>query len=430
MCQNWKVLQLEPRIRVSFAYIFNIEVDDTLFLVSSSKKPYTYQPVGGAYQMAPSMVQAVDKRFGFYPASDRGADVSVIHDQIAAELGRDVSVAYLPRHLLPTYDYADLKGDLLDIRLFLPNNDLGNFLILFSMGDFGDSFARLSCGVTTNTLMNQAFSQLDALSFHRMVANSFEHFASQLDLDDNEFMPFAMSGLFSGLSEKEAMADVKYYSDDRNSKRECMLDLRREFAEEFTTADFLPEDKRELFADLSYSFRGRTFNPSFNKKWDCMSLQLTDIFVLKPTEAQLEVLRELKERAPFTKDYVFVTPDQLCSLALPNTNYEPSIYELCKESYEEDYVFDYAIGEEDQREACLEECSFFKEHDVTIADHSLLLIDPDCVHAPLHLGRMLSKVINTPKARVVSAPQPKPKPKAKKKPQHTFKPRKRKAAAY
>ena len=65
MSKTWKELQLEPRIRVSFAYIFNIEVDDTLFLVSSSKKPYTYQPVGGAYQMSPSMVQAVDERFGF-----------------------------------------------------------------------------------------------------------------------------------------------------------------------------------------------------------------------------------------------------------------------------------------------------------------------------------------------------------------------------
>ena len=71
---NWKksqrelekkgVLHEETRIRISFAYLFRIKIDDKYFLVRNTRTK-KYQPVGGAYKFNETEAQYLSENFSF-----------------------------------------------------------------------------------------------------------------------------------------------------------------------------------------------------------------------------------------------------------------------------------------------------------------------------------------------------------------------------
>ena len=51
--ERGKFIRKEDKIRLSFAYLFRIKIDNEYFLVQNARGTGKYQPVGGVYKMKP-----------------------------------------------------------------------------------------------------------------------------------------------------------------------------------------------------------------------------------------------------------------------------------------------------------------------------------------------------------------------------------------
>lgn len=65
--ERGKFIRKEDKIRLSFAYLFRIKIDNEYFLVQNARGTGKYQPVGGVYKMKPEEAVVLRQK---YSASD------------------------------------------------------------------------------------------------------------------------------------------------------------------------------------------------------------------------------------------------------------------------------------------------------------------------------------------------------------------------
>lgn len=311
-------------VRISFAYIFRIRLGDQYLLLGSKDGQSPFKPIGGGYRFYPETLDAIQARFGYYPASGKAnhiqtgampvsALLSNSEGMIAVGDGKSVAVSGCA-HVDSTADSVcaepesvtavrALDPEAYDYRLLIEGAQLADFVHCFTCGE-GYTKAEASC----LSLPDHSFeyAQLQALSYALQYSGALprlrpESLRVRQKAQESRWAQESQSWQQAQEAGAGAVKDGTGLGKD-GWRRENILDLRRELQEELVESGIFaaalgPEAgvaALDAFAQLQYRYIGRYYDGIADLRFSCGALMLTDIVELAPTAEQLKALEALR----------------------------------------------------------------------------------------------------------------------------------------
>lgn len=343
-------------VRISFAYIFRIRLGDHYLLLGSKDGQSPFKPIGGGYRFYPETLEAIQARFGYYPASGKvhysqigampvSAQQSVSETTIA--VSGEQSVAGEDRaHVSSTADAVctepvtagqALDPESYDYRLLIESAQLADFVRCFTLGE-GYTKADATCFGSPDLACE--YAQLQALSYALQYSGALprvrpETLRVRQKTQESQWTQESLSWQQACEAGAGAVNDGTGLGRDK-WRRENVLDLRRELQEELVESGIFaaalgPEAGAaalDAFAQLQYRYIGRYYDGIADLRFSCGALMLTDIVELVPTTEQLKALEALStawgKHEPLQGLYAWVAAKDFRGHLVPRGSQRPS----------------------------------------------------------------------------------------------------------
>lgn len=382
-------------VRISFAYIFRIRLGDHYLLLGSKDGQSPFKPIGGGYRFYPETLDAIQTRFGYYPASGKANHIhtgampvsalqSTSEGMIAVGYGKSVAGSGCA-HVDSTADTVctepvtagrALDPESYDYRLLIESAQLADFVHCFNLGEGYDQ-----PDAVYSNYPDQAceYAQLQALSYALQYSGDLPRVRpEQLRVSQSS----QESQWRSSVAGAETIDSVGGLRRDR-WRRENVLDLRRELQEELVESGIFAAAlgpsagaaALDAFAQLQYRYIGRYYDGIADLRFNCGALMLTDIVELVPTAEQLKALEAL--RAAWSKQeklhglYAWVAAKDFRGHLVPRGSQRPS-------------SMDELLGDNppSSPSSATATTDTEKSSELRLADHCALLLTPYTVIPP------------------------------------------------
>lgn len=391
-------------VRISFAYIFRIRLGDHYLLLGSKDGQSPFKPIGGGYRFYPETLEAIQARFGYYPASGKGNHGHTWTMPVSAQ--QIISKATIAGQALDPESY--------DYRLLIESAQLADFVRCFTLGE-GYTKADATCCGSPDLACE--YAQLQALSYALQYSGALprvrpETLRVRQKTQESQWTQESLSwqqALEAGAGAVNDGTGLGWGS----WQRENILDLRRELQEELVESGIFaaalgPEAGAaalDAFAQLQYRYIGRYYDGIADLRFNCGALMLTDIVELVPTTEQLKALEALStawgKHEPLQGLYAWVAAKDFRGHLVPRGSQRPS-------------SMDELLGDNPLQSPPPPlhptTTDTAKSSELRLADHCALLLTPYTVVPPSvqqclleHIGHEVTHaLITTPKGWVVS----------------------------
>lgn len=302
-------------VRISFAYIFRIRLGDQYLLLGSKDGQSPFKPIGGGYRFYPETLDAIQTRFGYYPASGKANHIhtgampvsalqSTSEGMIAVGYGKSVAGSGCA-HVDSTADTVctepvtagrALDPESYDYRLLIESAQLADFVRCFTLGE---GYTKADAACLSSPDLACEYAQLQALAY----ALQYSGALPRVRPDGLRARQKTQESPSWQQAEEAGEGAVKYGTGLGRDRwqRENILDLRRELQEELVESGIFaaalgPEAGAaalDAFAQLQYRYIGRYYDGIADLRFSCGALMLTDIVELVPTTEQLKALEAL-----------------------------------------------------------------------------------------------------------------------------------------
>lgn len=249
---SWVTTPLAGLVRLSFAYLYEVELDGKYLLVfNDNLEAPKYQPLGGAYQCP------------------------------------DVTLAYLKfnYHLQSGKRRTDFEAPgTHDYRFLLPLAEVKPFIYDFMLGDLApiEEEERLERQKSWQDMEAYGICAPDYLidepfylAWRQLIECGIKHRVwtdRLMALDKIWSWPRATDLQAFGIK-----GPVRTWDElDALGQREYILDTRRELCEEIAATKLLTSSEQKHFSWVDYEYVGRSYSVAFDYGFNCPSLMLTD----------------------------------------------------------------------------------------------------------------------------------------------------------
>ena len=314
-------------VRISFAYIFRIRLGDHYLLLGSKDGQSPFKPIGGGYRFYPETLEAIQARFGYYPASGKGNHGHTWTMPVSAQ--QIISKATIAGQALDPESY--------DYRLLIESAQLADFVRCFTLGE-GYTKADATCFGSPDLACE--YAQLQALSYALQYSGALprvrpETLRVRQKTQESQWTQESLSWQQALEAGAGAVNDGTGLGRD-SWQRENILDLRRELQEELVESGIFaaalgPEAGAaalDAFAQLQYRYIGRYYDGIADLRFSCGALMLTDIVELVPTTEQLKALEALStawgKHEPLQGLYAWVAAKDFRGHLVPRGSQRPS----------------------------------------------------------------------------------------------------------
>lgn len=303
-------------VRISFAYIFRIRLGDHYLLLGSKDGQSPFKPIGGGYRFYPETLDAIQTRFGYYPASGKANHIhtgampvsalqSTSEGMIAVGYGKSVAGSGCA-HVDSTADTVctepvtagrALDPKSYDYRLLIESAQLADFVRCFTLGE---GYTKADAACLSSPDLACEYAQLQALAYALQYSGALPRVRPD-GLRARQKTQESLSWQQAEEAGAGAVNDGTGLGRDK-WRRENILDLRRELQEELVESGIFstalgPESGAaalESFVQLHYRYIGRYYDGIADLRFNCGALMLTDIVELVPTAEQLKALEALR----------------------------------------------------------------------------------------------------------------------------------------
>ena len=390
-------------VRISFAYIFRIRLGDHYLLLGSKDGQSPFKPIGGGYRFYPETLDAIQTRFGYYPASGKGnhghtwtmpvsALQSTSEGMIAVGYGKSVAGSGCA-HVDSTADTVctepvtagrALDPESYDYRLLIESAQLADFVRCFTLGE-GYTKADATCFGSPDLACE--YAQLQALSYALQYSGALprvrpDGLRARQKTQESQWTQESPSWQQAEEAGAGAVNDGTGLGRDK-WRRENVLDLRRELQEELVESGIFaaalgPEAGAaalDAFAQLQYRYIGRYYDGIADLRFSCGALMLTDIVELVPTTEQLKALEALStawgKHEPLQGLYAWVAAKDFRGHLVPRGSQRPS-------------SMDELLGDNppSSPSSATATTDTEKSSELRLADHCALLLTPYTVIPP------------------------------------------------
>lgn len=322
-------------VRISFAYIFRIRLGDQYLLLGSKDGKSAFKPIGGGYRFCPETLDAIQTRFGYYPASGKGVNgangqsASIFHAKTNGAEGESQSGTGIASVLGSASSGQALEPEAYDYRLLIEGAQLADFVHCFNLGE---GYNQPDAVYSNYPDPACEYAQLQALSYALQYSGDLPRVRpEQLRVSQSS----QESQWRSSVAGAETIDSVGGLRRDR-WRRENILDLRRELQEELVESEIFstalgPESGAaalESFVQLHYRYIGRYYDGIADLRFSCGALMLTDIVELVPTTEQLKALEALStawgKHEPLQGLYAWVAAKDFRGHLVPRGSQIPS----------------------------------------------------------------------------------------------------------
>ncbi len=386
-------------VRISFAYIFRIRLGDHYLLLGSKDGQSPFKPIGGGYRFYPETLDAIQTRFGYYPASGKANHIHTGAMPVSAlqstsegmiAVGDRQSVADKWRaHVDSTADSVcaepesvtavrALDPEAYDYRLLIESAQLADFVRCFTLGE---GYTKADAACLSSPDLACEYAQLQALAY----ALQYSGALPRVRPDGLRARQKTQESLGWQQAEEAGAGAVNDGTGlGRDSwQRENILDLRRELQEELVESGIFatalgPEAGAaalDAFAQLQYRYIGRYYDGIADLRFSCGALMLTDIVELVPTAEQLKALEALStawgKHEPLQGLYAWVAAKDFRGHLVPRGSQTPS-------------SMDELLGDNPPSSSPLSAANTGteKSSELRLADHCALLLTPYTVVPP------------------------------------------------
>lgn len=280
--------QVKPNVglvRLSFAYLYQVEIDDQYLLIyNDNEEAPKYQPIGGAYQCP-------DRTFKYLQENYR---LRSGQRAKSAQRARDYEAPgqHDYRFLLPLVEVRPFLFDFLlgDSFRYYDEEDLPELKRLWQLYD--------SCGqYSPQRLLNEEVEE----AWEQLVACGIEHrsWSKQLSKVAKSW-PYSQDYAALGLRDP-----VRSYDEIKTlAQREQIngfYSTKRELYEELSATElFLPGELEEMESDdwdWRWEYLGRSYSVAFDQGFKCPTLMLTDCLRVNLDHTDNNNLRALVKKA-------------------------------------------------------------------------------------------------------------------------------------
>ena len=322
-------------VRISFAYIFRIRLGDHYLLLGSKDVQSPFKPIGGGYRFYPETLDAIQTRFGYYPASGKGVNgangqsASIFHAKTNGAEGESQSGAGIASVLGSASSGQALEPEAYDYRLLIEGAQLADFVHCFNLGEGYDQPDAVYSNYPDPAC---EYAQFQALSYALQYSGDLPRVRpEQLRVSQSS----QESQWRSSVAGAETIDSVGGLRRDR-WRRENVLDLRRELQEELVESGIFAAAlgpsagaaALDAFAQLQYRYIGRYYDGIADLRFNCGALMLTDIVELVPTAEQLKALEALStawgKHEPLQGLYAWVAAKDFRGHLVPRGSQFPS----------------------------------------------------------------------------------------------------------
>lgn len=412
-------------VRISFAYIFRIRLGDHYLLLGSKDGQSPFKPIGGGYRFYPETLDAIQTRFGYYPASGKANHIhtgamsvsalqSTSEGMIAVGYGKSVAGSGCA-HVDSTADTVctepvtagrALDPESYDYRLLIESAQLADFVRCFTLGE---GYIKADAACLSSPDLACEYAQLQALSFALQFSGALprlrpEFLRTRQRVQERQWAQ--ESQIWHQAGDAGAGAEKAGTSIGLETwRRENILDLRRELQEELVESGIFaaalgPEAGAaalDAFAQLQYRYIGRYYDGIADLRFSCGALMLTDIVELVPTAEQLKALEAL--RAAWSKQeklhglYAWVAAKDFRGHLVPRGSQTPS-------------SMDELLGDNPPSSPPLSAANTGteKSSELRLADHCALLLTPYTVIPPSVQQCLIEHIGNEENTGLITTP--------------------------
>lgn len=384
-------------VRISFAYIFRIRLGDQYLLLGSKDGQSPFKPIGGGYRFYPETLDAIQTRFGYYPASGKANHIhtgampvsalqSTSEGMIAVGYGKSVAGSGCA-HVDSTADTVctepvtagrALDPESYDYRLLIESAQLADFVRCFTLGE---GYTKADAACLSSPDLACEYAQLQALAYALQYSGVLPRVrpdglrARQKTQESPSWQQAEEAGA-GAVNDGSGLGRDKW-------RRENVLDLRRELQEELVESGIFaaalgPEAGAaalDAFAQLQYRYIGRYYDGIADLRFSCGALMLTDIVELVPTTEQLKALEALStawgKHEPLQGLYAWVAAKDFRGHLVPRGSQRPS-------------SMDELLGDNppSSPSSATATTDTEKSSELRLADHCALLLTPYTVIPP------------------------------------------------
>ena len=416
-------------VRISFAYIFRIRLGEHYLLLGSKDGKSAFKPIGGGYRFCPETLDAIQARFGYYPASGKvnhsqtgtmplyatqsgsegmiagagSAHVGSTADTIEVNRAADLVMGKEPAICTePVTIKRSLVPEVYDYRLLIEGAQLADFVRCFTLGE---GYTKVNAACLSYPDQACEYAQLQALSYALQFSGALprlrpEFLRTRQRAQERQWAQ--ESQIWHQAGDAGAGAEKAGTSIGLETwRRENILDLRRELQEELVESGIFAAAlgaeagaaALDVFAQLQYRYIGRYYDGIADLRFNCGALMLTDIVELMPTDEQYKALEALKrswdKQERLQGLYAWVAAQDFSGHLVPRDSQRPSSM---------DELLDDKLSSHVSVEATE------NSSELRLADHCSLLLTPYTVIPPSVQQCLIEHIGNEENTGLITTP--------------------------